>query len=86
MNLGEEEAKGMKGKVELRGWRLRKRSQPVFFPSGGPKDAGQPGKKRRVGGVSGGRRQGPHYACLEGEVRRREEEGRSPASLGIDAW
>ena len=30
MNLGEEEAKGMKGKVELRGWRPRKRSQPVF--------------------------------------------------------
>ena len=63
-----------------------------------------PEKKGEVGGVSGGREEGPHYACLEVEERgkrelegrspakmhvvgrRREEEGRSPTSLGIDAW
>ena len=45
---------------------------------------GNPGKKGEVGGVSGGRRQGPHYACLEIEVRGRRARGRSPARLEID--
>ena len=38
-----------------------------FFLSGGPQDARQPGKKKEVGGVLGGRRQGAHYACWEVE-------------------
>ena len=36
---------------------------PFFFSSGSLKDAGQPEKIGEVGGVSGGRRQWPHYAC-----------------------
>ena len=43
---------------------------------------GNPEKKGEVGGVSGGRRGGAHYACLEVEERER---GQSPASLGLDA-
>ena len=43
---------------------------------------GNPGKKGEVGGVSGGRRQGPHYACLEVEVRRRRSKRAKSCPVG----
>ena len=47
MILGEEEAKGMKWKGGIEMVEAKEKVSTRFFPSSGPKDAGQPGKKGR---------------------------------------
>ena len=68
-------------------WKVKAKGKGLnpFFLLGSPQDARQPGKKKKVGGVSGGRRQGAHYACWEVEEGERGDRERSPASLGNDA-
>ena len=45
MSLREEEAKGMKWKGGVERVEAKEKVSTRFFSSGGPKDAGQPGKK-----------------------------------------
>ena len=74
-----------KWKVEFGRVKAKGKGLNPFFSSGGPKDAGQPGKKKEVGGVSGGRRQRAYYACLEVEVWEKRARRRSPGLLRSDA-
>ena len=79
MSLGEEEAKGGVGRVEA------KENVSTRFFFGRLERCRATREEKRVGGVSGGRRQGPHYACLEGRGGEKGERGRSPAPLRMDA-
>ena len=56
MSLGEEEAKGMKGKGGVERVEAKEKVSTRFFLRAARKMPGNPGKKGRVGGVSGGRR------------------------------
>ena len=63
MSLGGGKVNQGSGEVELKRVKAKGRGLNLFFFSGGPKDAAQPGKKRgKLGGVSEGKVEKPHYA------------------------
>ena len=53
MRLGGGEVNGRKGEVVWEGGEAKRKGLDPFFLSGGPKDAGQPGKKGRGWGGLG---------------------------------
>ena len=62
MSLGGEKSIEGVRKWSLKGGRAKGKGLNPFFLSGGSKDAKQPGKKKRFGGVSKGRWWRAHYA------------------------